>query len=300
MMATVRFGITAGMVLLLASCGASGGFFSSLTGGENEAVVAEKRQEQEKMLVSLHDTGLTDQQWQQVYSLMGQQQRIEATSDQARYRQLLINEAVRNYLLVQAREEQLPQDPVIARALEQVLVNGWLERNTVPDSTYPDQQQLEQAWQQNRKQFLTEAKVALSQIFIARDEAGEGLGQIEQLKRILNGDPDQFPLLAKQYSSHEESAELGGRMGVTPVKQLQPAILKAIANLKQGEISEVVEMQGGYHIVKIDEIQPATVRPLDEVKPLLVKALRMQRQDEMKKKLLNKLSQAVEFAEIVQ
>ena len=88
---------------------------------------------------------------------------------------------------------------------------------------------------------------------------------------------------------------MGGRMGLTQVKQLQPKILQAIGNLKQGELSAIVEMPGGYHLLRVDEIQPTRVRPLVEVKPLLVKALRLKRQNEKKQVVLQELTQAVEL-----
>jgi len=294
-MAMIRVGTITGVVLLLSSCGASAGFFSFLEGGEAEKVVETKQQASSPWRAKLHETQLSEQQWQQVLSRMEKSQQKVVQEDRVQEQQLLTREAVRNYLLSRARKDSLIQDPAVQRQLEQVLVENWLNRNTLPAEDYPDQQVLEQAWKENQKQFVVEAQVALSQIFIARDDEGEAKEQIESLEKMLRSDPDQFPILAKQYSQHQESAEMGGRMGSNLVKQLQPKILQAIGNLKQGELSAIVEMPGGYHLLRVDEIQPTRVRPLVEVKPLLVKALRLKRQNEKKQVVLQELTQAVEL-----
>ena len=152
-MAMIRVGTITGVVLLLSSCGASAGFFSFLEGGEAEKVVETKQQASSPWRAKLHETQLSEQQWQQILSGMEPQQQAALKEDTGKENQLLTREAVRNYLLSRARKDSLIQDPAVQRQLEQVLVESWLNRNTLPETDYPDQQMLEKAWKENQKQL---------------------------------------------------------------------------------------------------------------------------------------------------
>ncbi len=86
------------------------------------------------------------------------------------------------------------------------------------------------------------------------------------LKRIKTG--ADFESLAKKESIDRASASRGGRM-----RPFGPhGILgKAVANLKKGEISEIIKTDSGYHILKIDNRIPRSMKKFSEVKDELVK-----------------------------
>jgi peptidyl-prolyl cis-trans isomerase SurA len=68
---------------------------------------------------------------------------------------------------------------------------------------------------------------------------------------VKNG--TSFSELAKRYSEDKESALLGGLIGAYPIDQFDDAMIVAISDLKEGEISKpFVVADGntkGYHIV---------------------------------------------------
>ena len=88
----------------------------------------------------------------------------------------------------------------------------------------------------------------------------------KMLKRIKTG--ADFGALAKKESIDRASASRGGRM-----RPFGPhGILgKATAKLKKGEISEIVKTDSGYHILKIDNRIPRSMKKFSEVKDDLVK-----------------------------
>jgi foldase protein PrsA len=88
----------------------------------------------------------------------------------------------------------------------------------------------------------------------------------KMLKRIKTG--ADFGALAKKESIDRTSASRGGRM-----RPFGPhGILgKATAKLKKGEISEIVKTDSGYHILKIDNRIPRSMKKFSEVKDDLVK-----------------------------
>ncbi len=88
----------------------------------------------------------------------------------------------------------------------------------------------------------------------------------KMLKRIKTG--ADFGALAKKESIDRASASRGGRM-----RPFGPhGILgKATAKLKKGEISEIIKTDSGYHILKIDNRIPRSMKKFSEVKDELVK-----------------------------
>lgn len=70
-------------------------------------------------------------------------------------------------------------------------------------------------------------------------------------KRILNG--ERFSTLALLYSEDPGSAKKGGEFGFTGRGEFAPEFEAAAFNLRDGEISEVVETEFGFHIIQMIE-----------------------------------------------
>jgi len=78
----------------------------------------------------------------------------------------------------------------------------------------------------------------------------------EVLQRIRNG--EDFAKLAKEFSTDPGSKDKGGDLGWFGSGQMVPEFEKAAAALKPGEISEVVQSQFGFHIIKLEERKTET------------------------------------------
>jgi peptidyl-prolyl cis-trans isomerase D len=71
--------------------------------------------------------------------------------------------------------------------------------------------------------------------------------------------------LARQYSD-DPSASEGGDLGYFSRGEMEPALEKAVFSLGKGEISPVVRTRYGFHVVKVEDVQGAKTKRLDEVK----------------------------------
>lgn len=71
-------------------------------------------------------------------------------------------------------------------------------------------------------------------------------------KRILEGE-SSFSTMAILYSEDPGSANKGGELGFTGRGEFAPEFEAAAFNLRDGEISEVVETQFGFHIIQLIE-----------------------------------------------
>lgn len=83
--------------------------------------------------------------------------------------------------------------------------------------------------------------------------------------------PASFADVAKAKSQDVATAEQGGDLGVAKKgDMLSPAVETAVFKLKQGEISDVVESEYGYHIVTVTKLVPETIKSFDDVKDLIL------------------------------
>lgn len=79
--------------------------------------------------------------------------------------------------------------------------------------------------------------------------AKENLNGIRE--RIVNG--ENFATLAALYSEDIETAKRGGELGFVGRSELVPEFTAVAFNLKEGELSKIVETDYGYHIIQLVE-----------------------------------------------
>lgn len=125
-------------------------------------------------------------------------------------------------------------------------------------------------YDKNIDKFKQEETVKASHILIGSDSTAtpddkkKAREKAEKLKKDLAGGAD-FASLAKGNSTCP-SAQQGGDLGFFGKGQMVPAFEKAAFTLKPGEVSDVVETQFGYHLIKLAEKKPAATVDLKEVK----------------------------------
>jgi parvulin-like peptidyl-prolyl isomerase len=82
------------------------------------------------------------------------------------------------------------------------------------------------------------------------------------LQQVRNG--GDFKALARQYSDGP-SAETGGLLGTFKPGELLPGFEEAAAQLQPGQISDVVRTRVGFHIIRLEARQSASMRPFEDV-----------------------------------
>ena len=99
--------------------------------------------------------------------------------------------------------------------------------------------------------------------------SGEDVAQkvIERLKGGAN-----FAALAKQMSTHKESARNGGELGWFPPNAMGPEFGNAVGMLKKGEITpRPVQTRMGWHVVQLEDTRDSQPPPFDQVREQLNK-----------------------------
>jgi peptidyl-prolyl cis-trans isomerase C len=97
------------------------------------------------------------------------------------------------------------------------------------------------------------------------------------LKQAKSG--KDFAALAKEHSS-DGSAQQGGDLGFFVKEQMVAEFSNAAFAMQPGQISDIVESQFGYHIIKVTERKAPETVALDQVSPQVKQFLTQQRQKE--------------------
>ncbi|KWR87976.1 SurA N-terminal domain-containing protein [Cupriavidus sp. IDO] len=143
-------------------------------------------------------------------------------------------------------------------------------------------EELKSYYESNIARFRTDEQRRASHILIASPKdapAAERQAAKDKATKLLEDlrkHPDTFADVARKQSQDPGSAEKGGDLGFMGHGALVKPFEDAMYALKDGQISDVVETDYGYHIIKLTGIKPAETKPLDAVRPELEAELRKQ------------------------
>ncbi len=203
------------------------------------------------------------------------------------------------------------------------------EKNAV-DSIHPDDQAVEQYFNEHANEFMTEETVTLEYLDLNKAElAHEATVSDDELKEAYEKEKaaykpsaerhaahilveeksdgsektkldtitqklkagDSFADVAKKYSDDKESAAMGGDVGVSAGDVFEPEFEKALAGLnKVGDISEPVKTRYGYHIIKLLDKKDTAFPTFDARKVALKEQLSGAKADSVYSEKLNEMT----------
>jgi hypothetical protein len=179
----------------------------------------------------------------------------------------------------------LERDPAVQARVEtarrQVLIDEFLRR-AMASAGEVGEDELQQAYRENALRFLVET-TEVSHIMVATAAEAEAVR-----KELLAG--KDFADMARARSQDEGSADKGGTLGPITMGQTVPEFDAAAFRLKDGELSDVVQTEQGYHILKGGP-RGTALRPFEEVREELRQTLVQGKQQEVLRKVLAELEQ---------
>jgi peptidyl-prolyl cis-trans isomerase D len=156
--------------------------------------------------------------------------------------------------------------------------------------------EIEQFYQENSGHFSEPASVHVAHILIslpksadpkAQEQANSKIAEIQ--KRLKAGEP--FEALAKEYSDDKETSNAGGDLSwVTPGEMFPEFEKVAFALEKNGQVSEPLKSQYGFHIVKLIDRKNEKPKPLKDVKEQVIAQYKRQQAEEQFVNLADELS----------
>jgi len=195
---------------------------------------------------------------------------------------------VQRLVLKQALDKKWDQDPAViaklVRARESALIESYLQNASAPESGYPGETELADAYESAKSKLLVPRSFRLAQIFIASDKA-----KLDAALKQLATKGANFPAIARSSSDEPVSAAQGGEIGWLTEDQIQPEIREKLPKLALGTISDPIKLKDGWHILKVLDIREAYTPALDQIRPQLVTRLRAEREKIRRQEFLTHL-----------
>lgn len=186
-------------------------------------------------------------------------------------------------LEVTAKESNLTEKELNEIIRKNIVINDYIKKNITAKITVSDKD-IKKYYDTNQDKFKKEAQLRASHILCgvpagasaevkqkAREKA------IGLLKKLKAG--EDFANLAKENSSCPSSAQ-GGDLGFFGKGEMVPPFEQAAYALKAGEISDVVETEFGYEIIKLTDTKKAETVSFEDAKEQIGNLLREQREQE--------------------
>jgi peptidyl-prolyl cis-trans isomerase D len=127
-------------------------------------------------------------------------------------------------------------------------------------------------YEQNLKHYTDEEQRRARHILIkvakgaSEAEQAAAKAKAEKLLAQVRKNPSDFARLAKENSQDPGSASQGGDLGYFGKGMMVKPFEDTAYQLKEGEISNLIQTDFGYHIIQVTGIKPASVKPFEEVK----------------------------------
>lgn len=178
------------------------------------------------------------------------------------------------------KEMDMTEKEVEIFTREDMVIGNLIETKIVANTKVTDDE-ARKFYNDNKDKFRREESVRASHILVGADQNAspedkkKAREKAAALLKQLKGGAD-FAELAKKESSCPSSAQ-GGDLGVFGKGQMVPEFEKAAFGLKPGEMSDVVETQFGYHIIKLAEKKDAETVPFEEAKGRITQFLTQQK-----------------------
>ncbi len=108
----------------------------------------------------------------------------------------------------------------------------------------------------------------------SEDEIAQAKAKAEKLLAEVKAAPETFGDVARKSSDDPGSAPSGGDLGFFGHGAMVKPFEDAVFGAGEGLLPEIVRSDFGFHILRVDEIRPATIPPLEQVRERIESELR--------------------------
>jgi parvulin-like peptidyl-prolyl isomerase len=212
---------------------------------------------------------------------------------------LVRNELVRLSLLAEAKTKGWDKKPdvvlMMERARDQALLQAYMADVAKPPANFPSDEDIKNAYDSNKAALSVPPQYQLAQIFVAQPETADratataATKKATELAAKAQVKGTDFAKLARETSDHKDTAPNGGDLGWLPENQMLAEIRAAVLKMEKGDVSGPIRSSNGWHIVKLVDKKPASVRPLPDVRDTIANQIRLRRAQEMERAYIDSL-----------
>ncbi|HBY57599.1 MAG TPA: hypothetical protein DEG96_07045 [Candidatus Atribacteria bacterium] len=204
---------------------------------------------------------------------------------------IVLNQMISEKLLIQeAKNMGLEEDEdvleQIKKMTEQILVQALIQKEIL-DKVQVSEEEIEEYYKENQDKFTEKEQVHLYNILVETEEKAQEI--LEELKAGKD-----FSEVAKENSIGPSAAQ-GGDLGYLSKGTIIPELEEVISVLEVEELSKVVKTDFGFHILKITDKKPETIKTLEEVKEDILQTLLPAKQNKAFENLLEDLKSKAEI-----
>ncbi|NVN89188.1 MAG: peptidylprolyl isomerase [Desulfuromonadales bacterium] len=202
-------------------------------------------------------------------------------------KEMLDTMVIRELILQKASKDGLDKGPELEEKLQELkkrlIVESFLKKKVETDAQVSDAD-LKKFYDQNIEKFKSGEQIKASHILVKTEKEAKDI--LAQLKA-----GGKFEELARKHSVDSSSAK-GGDLGWFGKGAMVPVFEQAALALKEGQISDVVKSDFGFHIIKLTGKRAAGTRPFDEVKDQIKAAIMPGKQQEIFQKIKEELKKS--------
>ncbi|HKY33387.1 MAG TPA: peptidylprolyl isomerase [Candidatus Polarisedimenticolia bacterium] len=209
-------------------------------------------------------------------------------------------EQTRNGMGQAAYEEELARRRMDGDDIEQLVrqnitVQKFI-RETIVDQVNVGEAEVRQFYEEHKAQMQLPPRVQASHILVKTspedppEKKAEARKRIDAaLGRVKAG--EDFAAVAREVSE-DNSAPQGGALGAIQRGQTVPPFEEAAFRLGVGDVSDVVESQFGYHVIKVTGKVDASTATLDEARDQIQQFLKQRKAQEAIERMVQELRAA--------
>ena len=191
----------------------------------------------------------------------------------------LLREKIRRSMLIDALLKAEVEDKSVLSAEE---LRAYYDRNSV-------QFEFPESYTFQTISILPPAKATADQLREGRKRAEDALGLAKATKSS-----EEFGMLAEKKSDDDFRVVMGQHKPV-PVSELAPQVLKALQTMKAGDVSDLIQIEQAYTIVRLGAHTLAGKKKFEEIKAQLAPQLQKNKQNQIRGELDKKLRQTAKI-----
>lgn len=209
-------------------------------------------------------------------------------------KRVVVNKIIADYARAQAFDQRPDIREKLALVVDNFLATEYLEQVVAGPQKASDEE-IRQYYLEHPLEFTTAEKVRARHILVQaarsapEQDRAAARARIEELRRRLLAGED-FAVLARDFSEDPGAKQNGGDLGYFPRGRMVAEFEATAFALQPGEMSDVVETQYGFHLIRVEARQAAELQPLDVVKQRIAANLARDRQAEAVNSFVEKLT----------
>lgn len=233
---------------------------------------------------------------------LGTREGAAVSSDPALLNQVVRSLLVQRLLLKEAEakghDKEAEVAAKLARAREVALTESYLASVSQPPPGWPGEDEIKAAYEAARPSIGVAKSWRLAQIFVSapapgdKKAAAQAQAKLDAVRKLLKAKDADFAKIAAEHSEEKASAARGGEIGWLAESQIQEGIRGKLGSLKLDAVSEPIQLEDGWHIIKVLDSREPYTPTLEQVRSQLVARMREEKTRENSQAFVAKLLEA--------